>query len=201
MRKLRALSLAAVIVTAFAVAATSLAATGTIKLKPTAGRFGDAPDYKALGNGTAAEASWTNKAAASGKFSVLLEKSVPTAEPAYAATLVDGVAGLTVADLGTTGFSVKGTCSGGSPRFNLRYDVDGDGNADGIAFYGCANHIVGTNGDWTRMEVADATVSDLGPVPATATVTQLSVLVDEQGTYWVDDVTAAGQTVGEPNGG
>ena len=55
------------------------------------------------------------------------------------------------------------------------------------------------NGDWTRMKVADATASDSGPVPAT--VTQLSVLVDEQGTYWVDDVTAAGQTVDEPNGG
>ncbi len=167
-------------------------------LKPVAGRF-VGEDFRSVGNSTAAQAQWTNKTAHTDKFSVLLEKSVPTSEPAFAAVIVDGVEGTTVADLGTIGFWVSGPCTGGSPRFNLGYDTDGDGDRDGTAFYGCGNHVVATDGDWTQMSVATATVSDNGPVPATATVLSLSVLIDEQGTYVVDDVTAAGHTVGEPN--
>lgn len=196
------MALAAAVALAAAPSAGSVAAQPDgIKLKPVAGRFGPEPDYKPLGNSTSAQAQWTNKQAETGKFSVLLDKSVPTSEWAYAAAIVNGVEGKTVAGLGTIGFSVNGTCGGGSPRFNLYYDTDNDGQADGVAFYGCGNHIVGSSGGWTQMAVADATVSDSGPVPATAKVVQLSVLVDEQGTYFVDNVKAAGQTVGEPNGG
>ena len=57
---------------------------------------------------------------------------------------MQGVEGMTIADLGTIGFSVNGTCGAGSPRFNLYYDNDGDGQADGVAFYGCGNHVSGT---------------------------------------------------------
>ena len=110
-----------------------------------------------------------------------------------------GVEGLTIAELGTIGFSVNGPCTGGSPRFNLFYDTDGDGSADNVAFYGCANHVTGTNGDWTTMSVS-ALTPDGAPLSPTWTVVQLSVLVDETGTYYVDDVTAAGQATGEPSG-
>lgn len=179
-----------------------------IKLKPTAGR-GNPPSYKTIGNGTAAQAQWTNKAAHSGRFSVLLDKSVPTTDYAFAAAVVDGVEGDTVADLGNIGFWAKGQCGGGAPRFNLYYDTNSDGEADGVAFYGCGNHVVGTDGAWTHME-ADASAPEscytfnptIGPCTLTdaSTVTSLSVLVDEQGTYYVDDVTAAGDTTGEPGG-
>jgi len=196
---LTALTFAVTAVSAPAQGAPDMGAPGQdLSLKPVAGRFVGG-DFKPVGNGTAAQAQWTNKLAHTGKFSVLMEKSVPTSEPAFAAAIVDGVEGWTVADLGSIGFWVDGPCTGGSPRFNLGYDTDGDGDRDGTAFYGCANHVTATDGDWTQMSVATATVSDSGPVPATATVLSLSVLVDEQGTYAVDDVTVAGQTVGEPN--
>jgi hypothetical protein len=187
----------------------SAAPTDTIKLKPVAGRFGNAPDYKSLGNSTGAQGQWTNKQALDGKFSVLLEKSVPTSDFAYAAAIVDGAAGHTVAQIGTMGFSVKGNCGGGSPRFNLFYDNDADGAADGVAFYGCGNHVSGSPAPgWTSMSVDSATPDAISPFNAAgaaltpaSVVTSLSVLVDEQGTYYVDRVMAMGQTTGEPNAG
>ena len=197
--KLIVLAVAAVLVLALPALATA-AKPGTIKLKPTAGRFvGD--EFKPVGNSTDAQANWTNKEAETGKFSVFLQKSVPTAEPAFAAAIVDGVEGMTVGELGPIGFSVKGPCTGGSPRFNLQYDTNGDGETDGIAFYGCSNHPAGSSGDWTQMLVASTLIDDNGTiVPPTATVINLAVLVDEQGTYYVDNVRAAGNTVGEPSG-
>lgn len=184
-----------------AVAATAImvvpagAANDAIKVHPSAFSC----NGTGFGNGQNAQAQWTNKQAETGKFSVLLQKSAATTNCSGAAALVKGVEGITVAELGDIGFSVKGQCTGGSPRYNLLYDVDGDGQYDGVGFYGCANHIVGTNGDWTHV-LADASAADNGPVPDTATVVQLYVLQDENGTSYVDNLIAAGQTAGEPNG-
>ena len=206
MNTARSIGVVMAMLAALALPAAASAAQTDIKLKPVAGRFGDAPDFKPLGNGTAAQAQWTNKRALDGKFSVLLEKSVPTTSAAFAAALVKHVKGLTVAELGDIGFSVNGPCTGGSPRFNLFYDGDFDGNADGVAFYGCGNHVTGSPAPgWTSMS-ANASVPDaispfnLVPFSPLAQVTSLSVLVDEQGTYHIDRVVAAGQTTGEPNG-
>jgi hypothetical protein len=179
-------------------ATASQAAKSEWKLKMTAGRA-NPPNYKVLGAGTKAQAQWTNKQSETGKFSVLLEKTAPLSDFVYAAAVLSGLEGTTVGSLGPIGFSAK-PCGAGAPRFNLDYDANGDGAYDGTAFYGCANHVVSTNGDWSRMMVADPTVADNGPVPATATILALYVIVDEPGTYYVDNVTAAGQTVGEPNG-
>jgi hypothetical protein len=195
---------------AFAMLAVPMAASaaqGGIKLKPSAGRF-DPDTFKPQGNSTDAQAQWTNKQSHTGKFSVLLQKSVPTSEFAFAAATVDGVDGLTVAQLGNIGFSVNGPCGAGSPRFNLFYDNDFDGEADGVAFYGCANHPAGsTKPGWTDM-LADASVPESqfpyggkGPLTDASVVSSLSVVVDEQGTYYIDQVKAAGQVTGEPNGG
>lgn len=191
----------------------------SLKLDPRAGNFAP-PDFtKETGAGDYAQAHWTNKVSLDGKFSVLLQKSVDFAScytetpengcAAFAAAIVNGVDGLTVAELGVIGFSVMGTCGAGSPRFNLYYDTNGDGQADGVAFYGCATHVSGTPAPgWTSMTAA-AAVPDFcysfeptGPCTMTpaSTVVQLSVLVDEQGTWYIDRVQAAGGTTGEPSG-
>lgn len=180
-------------------------ASNDLSLKAQAGRF-VGEEFKPVGAGTTAQAKWTNKAAATGSHSMLLEKSVETTSPSYAAAVVDGAEGMQVGDLGTIGFSVNGQCTGGSPRFNLYFDNDADGSADGIAFYGCGNNVTGMDGDWTQMST-DAMTPDAGymfdgtpfALSATSTVTSLSVLVDEQGTYYVDDVVVAGQTLGQPS--
>src|SRR5438874_7905842 len=142
----------------------------SLKLDPTAGNFAP-PDFtKETGNGPYSQARWTNKVSLDGKFSVLLQKSVdfatcytPTPEngcAAFAAAIVNGVEGLTIAELGVIGFSVMGTCGAGSPRFNLYYDTNDDGQADGVAFYGCAAHVSGARAaGWTSM-AADAAAPD-----------------------------------------
>ncbi len=189
----------------------------SLKLLPTAGNLVP-PDFaKETGNGPYSQARWTNRVALDGKFSVLLEKSVDFAScytdspqngcAAFAAVIVSGVEGMTIADLGTIGFSVNGTCGGGSPRFNVSYDTDGDGQADGVAFYGCAAHVSGSAADWTSM-AASAAAPDFGytfpsgdcTLTPASTVVELSVLVDEQGVWHIDRVQAAGTTTGEPNG-
>ena len=190
----------------------------SLKLDPTAGNF-PPPDFlRQTGNGPYSQAQWTNKVALDGKFSVLLAKSVDfsscyTATPqngcaAFAAAIVTGVEGITIADLGDIGFSVNGDCGAGSPRFNLLYDTNGDGQADGVAFYGCAAHVSGSPAaDWTSMMASAAAPDFCYTFPSgdctltpTATVVELSVLVDEQGTWHIDHVQAATATTGEPNG-
>lgn len=184
------------------------AAPGALTLKTSAGRA-NPPDYHVIGNSTVAQAKWTNKEAYSGKFSMLLEKDAPTGDYVFAAAIVRGVEGWRVSQLGSIGFAVKGGCGGGSPRFNLYYDNNNDGQLDGVAFYGCGNHVsTGPNADgWTVMSV-NATAPDscydfsLGICTLTggSSVVQLSVLVDETGTYFVDDVTVAENVLGEPSG-
>ena len=218
MKRIVVLSLAAF---AMLVGASASAAPAPLKLKPVADNY-PPPDFaKQTGNATYSQAQWTNKVALDGKFSVLLQKSVDfascyTSTPengcaAYAAALVQGVEGMTIADLGTIGFSVNGTCGAGSPRFNLYYDNDGDGQPDGVAFYGCGNHVAGSPATgWTSMSAASAapefcyafdppySACTLGPA---SKVVELSVIVDEMGTWYLDRVSAAGFTTGEPNGG
>src|SRR2546425_384742 len=190
----------------------------SLKQDPIAGNF-PPPDFlRQTGNGPYSQAQWTNKVALDGKFSVLLAKSVDfsscyTATPqngcaAFAAAIVTGVEGITIADLGDIGFSVNGDCGAGSPRFNLLYDTNGDGQADGVAFYGCAAHVSGSPADgWTSMSASSAAPDfcysfPSGPctLASASTVVELSVLVDEKGTWHIDRVQAAASTTGEPNG-
>src|SRR5438445_9199011 len=190
----------------------------SLKLDPIAGNF-PPPDFlRQTGNGPYSQAPWTNRVALDGKFSMLLAKSVDfascyTATPqngcaAFAAAIVSGVQGMTITDLGDIGFSVSGSCGAGSPRFNLLYDSDGDGLADGVAFYGCAAHMSGTSATgWTSMSASAATPDFCYSFPAgdctltsSSTVVELSVLVDELGVWYIDRVQAATATTGEPNG-
>ena len=198
-----------------ALEASSVAADPTLKLDPTAGNF-TLPDYKPTGNAGYSQAQWTSKVALVGKFSVLLEKTVDfqscnTDAPengcaAFAAVIVTGVEGMTITDLSTIGFSVQGTCGAGSPRFNLYYS-NGGGQVDGVAFYGCAAH-ASPSPPWTSMSASSATPDFCYSLPGfgactlmtTSTVVQLSVIVDEKGTWYIDSVQAAATTTGEPNG-
>ena len=174
------------------------AANNTLKLKPSAFSC----NGTGVGNGQNAQAQWTNKTSETGKFSVLLQKTADQNNCSGAAAVVDGVEGSTVGSLGSIGFSSKDVCGGGSPRFNLLYDNNGDGVYDGYAFYGCGNHVTGGTPPWIQMD-ADPLTPDAfvgQPITAASTVVQLYVIVDETGTYYVDNVQVGSRTVGEPNG-
>src|SRR5713101_1910196 len=78
-----------------AVLATPVSAGGSgISLKGQAGRF-NTTTFQSLGNSTDAQASWTNRVALDGQFSMLLEKTTND-QFAFAAAVVDGVNGQTV---------------------------------------------------------------------------------------------------------
>jgi hypothetical protein len=203
----------AVLAILVAVLATPVSAGGGgISLKGQAGRF-NTTTFQAYGNSTDAQASWTNKVALDGQFSMFLEKTTND-QFAFAAAVVDGVNGQAVGSLGTLAFSFTGACNGGSPRFNLYFDSNGDGIADGIVFLGCNNVTLTSPGaSWQTAIFSNAYVLaggafcyDFVPlgsactVSATSTVTSLSVLIDIVGTTNIDRVIVAGVTTGEPNG-
>jgi hypothetical protein len=185
---------------------------GGISLKGQAGRF-NTTTFQPLGNSTDAQASWTNKVALDGKFSMFLEKTTND-QDAFAAAVVDGVDGQTVGSLGDLAFSFTGVCNGGSPRFNLFFDTNGDGQADGIVFLGCNNVTLTTPAPgWQTATFPNTLVVAGGvggscfdfndptcSVSATATVTSLSVLIDIVGSNNIDRVSVNGVTTGEPNG-
>lgn len=203
----------AVLAILVALLATPVSAGGGISLKGQAGRF-DTTTFQALGNSTDAQASWTNKVSLDGRFSMSLQKTTND-QYAYAAAVVDGVNGRTVSSLGDLAFSFTGVCNGGSPRFNLYYDSDGDGQANGIAFLGCNNvTLTQPAAGWQTATFPNALVAaggvggscyDFNPagpcsIGPNATVTSLSVLIDIVGSNNIDRVSVNGVTTGEPNG-
>jgi hypothetical protein len=211
MRKVLVVGILAILV---AVLATPVTAGGSgISLRGQAGRF-DTTTFRALGNSTDAQASWTNKVALDGKFSIFLDKSTDD-QFAFAAAVVDGVNGRTVGSLGDLAFSFTGVCNGGSPRFNLFFDSNGDGQTDGIAFLGCNNVTLTTPASgWQTATFPSALIVAGGvggscydfpfvvpcSISSTATVTSLSVLIDIVGSNNVDRVSVNGVSTGEPNG-
>jgi hypothetical protein len=209
--KIPAIAVLAILVAVLATPVT--AEGGGISLKGQAGRF-NTTTFQSLGNSTDAQASWTNKVALDGKFSMFLQKTTND-QDAFAAAIVEGVNGQTVGSLGDLAFSFTGACNGGSPRFNLFFDSNGDGQADGIVFLGCNNvTLTSPAPGWQTATFPNALVVAGGvggscydfnapstcSVSATATVTSLSVLIDIVGSNNIDRVTVAGVATGEPNG-
>src|ERR1700693_1881652 len=207
--KLPVIAVLAILVAVLATPVT--AGGGGISLKGQAGRL-DTTTFQSLGNSTDAQASWTNKVALDGKFSMFLEKTTND-QDAFAAAVVDGVNGQTVGSLGDLAFSFTGVCNGGAPRFHPFVWTHGDGQADGIVFLGCTNVTLTTPATgWQTATFPNAlTVAggvggscyDFNPpfstctVSATATVNSLFVLIDIVGSNNIDRVTVAGVATGE----
>lgn len=209
----RLLVAAVIAVTAsFAVAGAS-AAPPSFKLHPSAGNYSPKFDFaKQTGNGTFSQAQWTNTQAHTGRFSVLLQKSVDyfscyTLTPvdgcaSFAAVLIKGVEGQPL-DSNPIGYWFKGDCLGGSPRINILWDNDGDGQWDGYGFYAdCTTGAAPDANGWREVTGnTNAPIVTVGaPALPGATIVQAYVIVDNKQTTYVDDVTFGSTTVGEPNG-
>jgi opacity protein-like surface antigen len=202
---------AAVLVAAAAVASAVTAAPPPIKLKPVAGNIPPPAFDKLTGNGTYSQAQWTNKQAHTGKFSVLLQKSVDfascyTSTPqdgcaAFAGIEVKGVEGMN-ANGHTIGYWFKGDCAGGSPRMNLFYDNDGDGQYDGYKFLAdCTTGGAADANGWRQVTDNTSGGVTVGAAMApTATIVELDVIVDNKQTTYVDDVQFDTTVTGEPSG-
>jgi hypothetical protein len=157
-----------------------------ITLRPVAGRYAGTPG-KYVGGGNAA------KAYKNVDGSYTLAKLASTETNAYAALVLDGVNGQRLDELGTFSFDIGGHLGAGSPRMNLYWDNhDGDTVYDGYA-------LVGSSAVTDRhFSIDPNTVPTFaGAAPTSnATVSSMSILVDEQGTSQISNVTLDGVTLG-----
>jgi hypothetical protein len=120
-----------------------------------------------------------------------LAKEGPTETNAAAYAVIDGVEGITLADLG---YDVKdgGHCSGGAPRFN----VDA---SDGFHFVGaCTNGTVAgvPAAGWTRYRFSLAQA--FPPITPGATINSIAVLFDEEGSVIIDNIDVNDTLIGKP---
>ena len=170
--------------------------TAAATLRPVAGRYTDTPD-KYVGGGSAAKAYRNNDG------SYTLTKLATTQTNAYAALIVEGVQGSPIADLDRFSFDVvDGRVGGGSPRLNLYFDNDGNGEWSGLAVDGYAMVSAQSSTDITLIDglvqgEESAVTSYVGAEPLpTAEVLSLSILVDVQGTSTIDNVTLNESSLG-----
>ncbi len=126
--------------------------------------------------------------------SLFLEKKALTTDCSSAGATVNGVAGMT--NLTELDFDIKtgSLCTGGSPRFN----VDA---SDGFHFVGgCGN---GTQTDlgngWTHVVFDLSNPTQAYPVLTPgATINSIDLILDEQGSAYVDNVSVNTTVIGSP---
>ncbi len=117
-----------------------------------------------------------------------LAKNCATTTNASAGADITGLTGQTFQSASFTLASAS-QCQGGSPRFNVT-------TSDGLFFLGCNNVTPTTNADGTATYTfTPATLAAAGqqvPTP-TGTISDVSVLIDVQGTADLSNITVNGQ--------
>lgn len=125
--------------------------------------------------------------------SLLLEKLAATTDCSSAGATITGIEGIVLSELN---FDIKNgdLCTGGSPRFNVSA-------SDGFHFIGgCGNGTQTTpDAGWTHV-VFDPTnpAQAFPPITAGATINSIELILDEQGTAHVDNISVNDAVVGRP---
>ena len=136
-------------------------------------------------------------------FGLLLAKNCPTATNASAGAVLNGVQG-TIVECGFTfGYDIKdgSPCEAGSPRFNVQYTTPGGDT--GFSFVGgCANGTkVSVGGGWSRVTLDPCDATDAFPViPAGSKITSVVLIVDDTGSYVLDNIQVNGAYADKPGG-
>ena len=134
-------------------------------------------------------------------FGLLLVKDCPLETVASAGAVLNNINGLT-AECGTTlGFDIKddSPCGAGAPRFNIHW-TDPGGNT-GFSFAGgCANGTKSPLGNgWTRVTIDPCNAGQTFPaIPEGSTYNSIVLIVDEPGTYTVDNIQVNGAYADKP---
>jgi hypothetical protein len=124
---------------------------------------------------------------------LFLEKTAATTDCSSAGATIEGVEGMTVAELD---FDIKdgSLCTGGSPRFNVMA-------TDGSHFVGGCGNAASTplgNG-WSHVVFDLSNPAQAFPVVAPgATIVSIEVILDEQGSAYLDNISVNNETIGEP---
>jgi hypothetical protein len=127
--------------------------------------------------------------------SIYLAKTAPTTDCSAAGIDVNGVSGGTVSELN---FDFKGVCNGGSPRFDV---VTTSGYT---YFFGCNNVTPTDAGNgWQHVQFSPADAqSQLAtnpPFTATTAVQSVQIVLDVQGSAYIDNVSVNNQVIGAPS--
>jgi hypothetical protein len=129
-------------------------------------------------------------------FGLQLEKNCPTPTNASAGAVLNGITGTEVT---TLGYDLKDTspCEAGSPRFNV---TQADGSFHFVG--GCANGLedaVALGNGWTRYTFQTNDATDAFPVLTPGVpVTDVTLIVDDQGTYTLDNIQVNGRYADSP---
>lgn len=124
-------------------------------------------------------------------FGLLLQKSQPTDAVLAVGTQLEGLTGAVVTEDDTLGYDIRSDspCLAGSPRFNVTYTLP-DGT-EGFSFVGgCANGTITTspqNPSWNRVTF-DLQTQAFPAIPAGSTIESVILIVDDQGSYTVDNI-------------
>lgn len=175
-----------------------VATVGAASLKVKTGTFNDTT----LPDAAVAVAEWSNGAGINGGEGLVLAKIRPTAEMVAADVDITGFMGKTISKLG---FSVRadGDCGAGSPRFNLYTEEAGNTPY----FFGC------NSSGATNMETKDTVEDEKGVTwlvkEATLaaagaegeTITDIEIVVDEQGSTVLDNIVVNDQSIGKADTG
>ena len=193
----RVLAVAGALVMVGALATTAFAAGPKLKASPSTFDPGNACDD---------QAAWVAKQglpdAGNANHALVLKKGCPTATNAAALAAIEGVQGMTVGPATQLGYEIKSDspCGGGAPRFNVRWTHPSLTGTQFSFVGGCANDAERTTtSGWTHVRLELNDPSEAFPViPAGATIQSVTLLVDEQGTYVLDNIYVDGVTIGKP---
>lgn len=135
------------------------------------------------------------------KFGLVLEKNCETATFASAGAVLNNIKGAQVQCGPTFGYDIKdgSSCEAGSPRFNVSYTTPA--NTSGFSFVGgCANGTkVSLGNGWARVTFDPCSASQAFPViPAGSTITSVVLIVDDQGSYTLDNIQVNGVYADKP---
>jgi hypothetical protein len=149
-----------------------------------------------------ASAAWVN---AGGSNHVLyLQKQAPTGANAAAGASVEGVAGLTLNELGFD-YRNDGWCGAGAPRFNVYIE-----GTDAPYFFGCTygSHTPSPNDPtrWTRVRFDTVDASPAVGTPFGHVIKRIEIVYDEgtdvapgaPGFAYIDNIDVNGFLIGKP---
>jgi hypothetical protein len=144
------------------------------------------------GNTGCAEAQWVNGLGLPDKkgqsrFGLVLEKNCPTPTPVSAGAVANSIRGTSATEVGYD-MEDNSPCGAGSPRFNLTTE---QGTSHFIG--GCSNadpeDRTELGNGWTRYRFQLDDADDaFPPVPPGSTIASLVLIVDEEGSYLLDNI-------------
>jgi hypothetical protein len=152
-------------------------------------------------------AYWANgvglpDASGNSNFGLYAEKTVATSANAAAGAVLDGLKGVVVQTGDTLGYDMSNdsTCASG-PRFNVSYTLPN--GTSGFSFVGGCNNSTKTvscqNPNWTRNRLNLQDPNQAFPIiPAGSVIQSVVLIVDEQGTYKMDNINFRDQIATKP---